>query len=373
MVNSSNNKSNSRNQGSKNTNAADILFSEIKDWITQNKNPNWSIKKEYKKELVEKSSKDLLDVQKKANAEWNADVVKLIAEVLKIQTDNLQKKNKENEKNKANLEKEKQKQSDLAEQLKKQLLWANDSINDLKSELDKKEKEMKEKEKENTKKLDDLLKANKQDKKEADKLKKELADLKKAKEELRAEMKKLQEENQSYKDAENIPWYQDDVKNEKGEVIWKTGDKIDKLDTKWIDGKLFPVRTEWWRSRLSLWEISVVRNLRTRRRINKTINMFNKIWDDPAKWLKYFLAKSYLTKWWKIWMALQRVKNRWSIDNKTQLDSIFDQQKKAFIDDLKEKLGKNWLSEKDANSIKQIESRLNYYHKRYKNDFIKLR
>jgi hypothetical protein len=46
----------------------------------------------------------------------------LIAEVLKIQTDNLQKKNKDNEINKANLEKEKQKQIDLAEELKKQLL-----------------------------------------------------------------------------------------------------------------------------------------------------------------------------------------------------------------------------------------------------------
>gem|GEM_PF-6494567 len=46
----------------------------------------------------------------------------MIAEVLKIQTDNLQKKNKDNEINKANLEKEKQKQIDLAEELKKQLL-----------------------------------------------------------------------------------------------------------------------------------------------------------------------------------------------------------------------------------------------------------
>lgn len=100
--------------------------------------------------------------------------------------------------------------------------------------------------------------------------------------------------------------------------------------------------------------------------------MFNKIGENEQKGLKYFLAKTTLIKGGKIGVGFKKIRNYFSIRNHTQLDIIFEQQKKIFIDDLKDKMNKKGLSDADTKTIKAIEDRLEYYHKKYKRTFVTL-
>lgn len=118
--------------------------------------------------------------------------------------------------------------------------------------------------------------------------------------------------------------------------------------------------------------MSFVRNLHTRRKLNKTIKKFNKIGDDEIKGLKYFLAKTEFIKGGKISMGVKRIRNYFSIRNHKQLDETFAKQKEIFLDNLKKKMGKKGTSEADNQTIKAIEDRLDYYHKKYKRTFITL-
>ncbi len=159
----------------------------------------------------------------------------------------------------------------------------------------------------------------------------------------------------------------------KDKFVWKLPDygpdDIKKLKTRWIWFSLISKKKIDGQTVISGPQLKFRNNIRSRRRLNKTIKMFNKIWNDPKRAVRYIMSKTALTKWWKIWMWIKRIKNQLTIKDTDKFDEVFNEQKKNFIDDLSAKMWDN-ISTDDKATIKVISDRVDYHQKAYKRKFI---
>lgn len=235
----------------------------------------------------------------------------------------------------------------------------NKKIEDLKKQLEDSEQQKKT--------LEELVKnfeeSEKNNRQENSKL---LEDIKAAKESWDTEkVKKLQEaikkitlENKALKDkfAGELPKYDSkDIATLKTRWIWfKFAWKMN------IDGQTV----------LTWPQLLFRNNIRSRNRINKTVNKLNEIWKDPRKWVNYIMTKASLSQWWRLWTWFKKIKNFFAIRDTNKFDEVFNAHKKQFIDDLESKMSANSMSDADKKTITAIKARLDYYQKAYKRQFI---
>lgn len=150
----------------------------------------------------------------------------------------------------------------------------------------------------------------------------------------------------------------------------KVWDKFPKLKTSWIWFKLLSKRNIDGQTVLSGPQLIFRRNINSRRRLNKTIKMFNKIWNNPERAVRYILAKTKLKHSW----ALAERAKRWWHDllnstkftmAKDKFEESFNKQKKIFIDDLFKNMEKNSLSSADRSTKVALEKRIDFYQKAF--------
>ncbi len=147
---------------------------------------------------------------------------------------------------------------------------------------------------------------------------------------------------------------------------------IAKLKTRWISFKLFPKKSKADGDTIfTLWpQLKFKNNIRSRNRINKTVNKLNEIKNDPKKWVNYIMTKASFSQWWRMWTWFKNMKNFFAIRDTNTFDKVFNEHKKQFIDDLESKMSPNSMSDADKKTITAIKTRLDYYQKAYKRQFI---
>lgn len=155
-----------------------------------------------------------------------------------------------------------------------------------------------------------------------------------------------------------------------GELPKYDSQEIAKLKTRWIGFKLAGKINIDGQTMLTWPQLLFRRNIRSRNIMNKTVKALNKIWNDPKKWVKYIMTKSSLVEWWKIRAGMKNLNQFFKVRDVNTFDKIFSEQKQKFINDLESKMDKNSMSDADKKTISAIKTRLDYYHKAYKRQFI---
>lgn len=306
---------------------------------------------ENRKNFLEISSDELKSLQAKAISDENYEVAAIIRDVLKEKDSHEQEsKNAEfkEELNKAKEEDREQNEKQIAN-LKQQLMSWNIDEETLKKTLNELIRSFEENEKRNREANSKLLEDIKNAKNSWNE-----QELKR----LRWIIKNLALEKKALKDkfAGELPEYD--------------SAEIAKLKTKRVEFKLA------WKMKLDgqtvlTWPQLLLRNnIRSRHRINKTIEKLNSIWNDPKKWVNYIMTKASLLEWWRMWTWYKNVKNFFTIRDTNTFDKIFNEHKKRFIDDLESKMDLNSMSDADKKTISAIKARLDYYQKAYKRQFI---
>ena len=124
-------------------------------------------------------------------------------------------------------------------------------------------------------------------------------------------------------------------------------------ETNWV----MSLQLHWYRTKLG-----------TRYRLNRTIKRMNKHWKDSDKFMRYFLTKHSLKKWW----ALKSILHRKGFDivkwigfsmNKEDFEKAFFAKSKEFIYDLEEKL--KTLGTTDQTSLQALKKQLNYHYENF--------
>lgn len=246
----------------------------------------------------------------------------------------------ENEKEEAEASKD-QKIDDLKRQLNEQ----SDKVSDLEKRLQELHKNLESKEKDNSSLLDKIKEAKRAgDQEEVSRLKKEI-------EALKAEKKALKD-----KYTWKLPKYD--------------GKDISKLKTKRIEFNLLSRKNIDGQTVLSGPQLMFRNNVRSRKRLNKTIKAMNTIGNDPKKWVNYIISKASLIQWWKIGSGIKSIKNFFTIRDTNKLDEVFKEHKQKFIENLESKMDSKGMSEEDKKTIESIKNRADYYLAAYKRQFI---
>jgi CRISPR/Cas system CMR-associated protein Cmr5 small subunit len=130
--------------------------------------------------------------------------------------------------------------------------------------------------------------------------------------------------------------------------------KFGKVEVK--KGRKFEIKAE---------SLKRVRNLGSRRKINKTIRRFNDIKNNPKAAVTYIMAKSSNI----VWRSWKQLYNHLAIRDTWKFDEVFNKQKKKFIDDL---FGKMWenATDRDIKIKESIIRRIDYYQDAYKKTMI---
>lgn len=314
------------------------------------------------KDLDDKSLKDLFDESK--NSEDYDSVISLAQELWsrKSQSENLipdpdlQKELVEDVTKEENNEQLKQ---EIAEEKNGKEEKNAQIIADLKSQLNDSELQKKT--------LEDLVKQFKESEEinrwENSKL---LEDIKAAKESWDTEkVKKLQDV------IKNIALQNKALKDKfSGELPKYDSKDIATLKTSWIWFKLAWKMKVDGQTVLTWPQLLFRNNIRSRNRINKTVNKLNEIWNDTKKWVEYIMTKASLSQWWRLWTLFKNMKNFFTIRDTNKFDEVFNAHKKQFIDDLESKMSANSMSDTDKNTLTAIKARLDFYQKAYKRQFI---
>lgn len=318
--------------------------------------------KDVEQELSNLSDEDLNSLLEESKTKEEYEISAKIRDILKEKKNIKLDEEKENEeeslvedetdsteKTKEEIEKEREENAKEKEEtikdLKRQLAdYESDKefYEDLISELEKKEATLT---KENSKLLEDIKKAkNSWDKETIEKL--------------QWVIKKLALEKKALRDkyAGELPKYD--------------SQEIAKLKTRWIGFKLAGKINIDGQTMLTWPQLLFRRNIRSRNIMNKTVKALNKIWNDPKKWVKYIMTKSSLVEWWKIRAGMKNLNQFFKVRDVNTFDKIFSEQKQKFINDLESKMDKNSMSDADKKTISAIKTRLDYYHKAYKRQFI---
>jgi len=168
-----------------------------------------------------------------------------------------------------------------------------------------------------------------------------------------------------------------EIKTLKAEIKWEKLKypewKIRELRTRrigWGITKfgLVPVK-KWKKFEVQLEGLRVVRNLHSRRKINKTIRKFNEIKDDPKAAVKYIMSKTKNRYWWAISAIIKWWYNHLTIRDTKKFDEVFNKQKEQFIDDLFWNFGEN-ITDRDKKIKESIIRRVEYYQDTYKKTIV---
>ncbi len=317
--------------------------SEDKFSLYQLKNMDNTI--ENRSKLSEHPDDDLENIKMEAIDSENYEVAAIIRDTLNDKKNKIQEEN--NKEFKDNLEtnkkENKEEQHNEVEKLKAQLEEKDKKIDSFGKRLKEIEEKLEKNKSENTAKLDDLLKA------------KNSWDTEKVKK-LEAEIKELKE----------------DKANWKKETLKYPGWDLRTLRTKRIKGWITfdSSKTEKGRKlEMNLNKLWLVKNLRSRRKLNKTIRKFNDIGNDPKKWIIYIMSKANKRQWWIVRSEFKKIWNTLTIRDADKFDEVFNKQKKKFIDDL---FGKIWTNAdtRDTKIKESITKRIDYYQKAYKKKMI---
>ncbi|HRX63857.1 MAG TPA: hypothetical protein P5060_02000 [Candidatus Absconditabacterales bacterium] len=290
-------------------------------------------------DLISSLSKELGSRKQKEEIQEDPELQKKLAEdQLKQEESNAEEQKKMQEESEITKEVE----LDHVEELKKKLEAKEEDNQTLEKWIQDLEKKLDDKNKENSSKLEELKEAQKSGDKQ---------ELKR----LRGVIKKLALEKKALKDtyAGELPKYD--------------ASKIKKLKTRWIGFKLFSKRQIDGQTVISGPQLMFRNNIRSRRRLNKTVKMFNKIGNDPKKAIRYILSKSITGQ---IGMGVKKLNNRFTIRDTDKFDEVFNKQKKKFIENLESKMEKKSMSEVDKKTLQAIKDRIDYYQKAYKRKMI---
>ena len=149
---------------------------------------------------------------------------------------------------------------------------------------------------------------------------------------------------------------------------------IQTMETKRIELRWFGSDSVDWQRVLTWPQLRFRQNLRSRRRINTTVNKLNEIWNDPKKWVNFVLTRTFgydpLSISWKVWTWFKNMRKFFKIRDIKTFDEMYNKQKKYFIDNLESKMAANSMSANDKKVIAAIKNRLDYYQAAYKRQFI---
>lgn len=241
-----------------------------------------------------------------------------------------------------------------------------------------------EKQEENAKIIDDLkkqLEDSEQQKKTLEELLKQFAESEKNnRQENSTNLENIKNAKNSWNEEElkRLRWVIKNLALDKKALKDKFAGELPKYDSK----EIATLKTRWiwfklaWKMNIDgqtvlTWpQLLLRRNIRSRNRINKTVNKLNEIWKDPKKWVNYIMTKASLSQLWRTWTRFKNMKNFFTIRDTNKFDEVFNAHKKQFIDDLESKMSANSMSDTDKKTLTAIKARLDYYQKAYKRQFI---
>ncbi|HKL44332.1 MAG TPA: hypothetical protein VJ892_03570 [Candidatus Absconditabacterales bacterium] len=306
-----------------------LSYEDLKSFFDQEKDTD-----DY--DLISSLSKELGSRKQKEEIQENPELQKKLAEdKIKQDQENAKKRQEMSDQRKKN----KQEQSDQEKDLRSQLFERDKKINSLEEKIKAMKLKLTEITTRNSSNLNDVLEAKKSG--NSEKL-----------EELLAENKRLKEEKATMKQ----------------EVLKYPGGNIRTLRTRRITGgiTLNSSKTEKGRKvELNMNRLGLVKNLRTRRKLNKTIRKFNDIGSDPKKGVIYIMSKANKRQGGIIRSEFKKIWNTLTIRDKDKFDEIFNKQKKKFIDDLFGNMSGK-LTVRDEKIKESISRRIDYYQKAYK-------